>query len=304
MTLRILDSYGNDKLARVFVAQTDDDSCIEFVESVQPPLPREKKWVLIVSTLKGCPVNCPICDAGGSYGGKLSKDEILGQIDYMVRRRFEDGVVPIPLTKIQFARMGDPAFNPAVLEVLHELPSLYEMPGLMPSISTVAPRGCEKFLRSLKKIKDRLYDHGRFQMQFSVHTTRDDKRRVLIPLNTLPLASLAKQGEDFFEKGDRKITLNFAAVRDYPIEANTLANLFDPEKFIIKLTPVNPTFASKNSGTIGAISPKDEDSWRKLAQPIRACGFDTIVSIGEVEENRIGSNCGMYVAKMKVKATA
>ena len=163
MTLKIINTSGNDTLAKVFVAQTSSNALVEFVESVQPPIPRDKKWVLIVSTLFGCPINCPICDAGRKYGGKLSKEEILSQIDYLIKRRFKDGVVNIPHVKIQFARMGDPAFNNAVLEVLKDLPKLYRMPGLMPSISTVAPSNSKKFLEELKIIKDTLYSGGKFQ---------------------------------------------------------------------------------------------------------------------------------------------
>ena len=81
MTLEMVYTSGNDDLARVFVARTADGSPIEFVESIQPPYRREEKWVLIVSTLKGCPVGCPICDAGGDYRGKLTAEEILAQVE-------------------------------------------------------------------------------------------------------------------------------------------------------------------------------------------------------------------------------
>jgi 23S rRNA (adenine2503-C2)-methyltransferase len=30
---------------------------------------------------------------------------------------------------------------------------------------------------------------------------------------------------------------------------------------------------------------------------MRSAGYDVILSIGEVEENRIGSNCGQYVTR-------
>ena len=127
--LRVVSAHGDDDLAMVFVAELDDGTCIEFAESVQPPFPRRDKWVLIVSTLRGCPTRCAICDAGGSYTGKLSTDEILAQIEYLIKRRFPDGNVPVPKLKIQFARMGDPALNDAVLEVLVELPRRFALPG-------------------------------------------------------------------------------------------------------------------------------------------------------------------------------
>lgn len=296
MSLEIVKSYGDDTLARVFVAKTNDGAHIEFVESVQPPVPRDEKWVLIISTLKGCPIQCPICDAGGDYKGKLSTAEILSQIDYLVQRRFSNGIVSPKITKIQFARMGDPALNQNVLEALKQLPSLYKI-NLMPSISTVAPKNCHSFIESLKQIKDSQYRNGMFQMQFSIHTTNDAQRRQLIPAATLPLGEISKLGSAFFEPGDRKVTLNFAAVKGFELDASVIANQFDSDKFIVKLTPVNPTLSSAASGLEGQI---DDDSKRATAvcKSFKKVGFDVILSIGETRENQIGSNCGMYAAKM------
>ncbi|GAH16437.1 unnamed protein product, partial [marine sediment metagenome] len=67
--IEILGEYGREDLAKVYVASMrgNKEYLVEFVESVQPPIPREKKWVLIVSTLFGCPVGCRMCDAGGEY---------------------------------------------------------------------------------------------------------------------------------------------------------------------------------------------------------------------------------------------
>ena len=67
--------------------------------------------------------------------------------------------------------MGEPAFNPAVLELLRELPSRYQAPGLMPSLSTIAPGGVDGFFEALLEIKNELYPGGKFQFQFSLHTS-------------------------------------------------------------------------------------------------------------------------------------
>jgi 23S rRNA (adenine2503-C2)-methyltransferase len=37
------------------------------------------------------------------------------------------------------------------------------------------------------------------------------------------------------------------------------------------------------------------ESAQALASQLNAAGYEVIVSIGEVVENRIGSNCGQYV---------
>lgn len=293
--LEIVERRGHDGVATVRVARLPDGTRLECVDSVQPPVPRSEKWVLIVSTLKGCPVSCPICDAGGSYSGRLSAEEIMAQVDCMVRERFPDGRVPVGKLKVQFARMGDPAMNPAVLQVLQELPARYDAPGLMPCISTIAPSGCEEFMEALADIKRRLYSDGRFQMQFSIHTTCESSRRRLVPSSTWSFRKMASWGQRFRDRGDRKITLNFAPVRGFPLEPGELAEIFEPDDHMVKLTPVNPTAKALYSGMRGVIDPRRPAEAKAVADGFAAVGYETLVSIGELEENRIGSNCGMYV---------
>jgi 23S rRNA (adenine2503-C2)-methyltransferase len=297
--LEIVDSFGNDDLARVFVARLPDGALIEFVESVQPPVPREQKWVLIVSTLKGCPIGCPICDAGGRYAGRLTAEEILAQIDHLVEQRYPDRGVAIPKLKIQFARMGDPALNPNVLEVLRRLPARYPLAGLMPSISTVAPRGCARFFEELLALKRRLYPGGRFQMQFSVHASDESIRRRMVPVRTWTLREMADYGDRFWSPGDRKVTLNFAPARDGALDASVIRAIFDPGRFLIKLTPINPTTAATRAGLVGLIDPAQPAECERVAAAFRNAGFETLISIGDLRENEIGSNCGMYVSRVE-----
>lgn len=293
--MRIIRQYGNDKIATVYVAETGGRR-IEFAESVQPPISREEKWVLIVSCMIGCPVRCLMCDAGSECHGLLTKEQIFEQIDFLVRRRYPDGVVPARKWKVQFTRMGEPAFNPAVLDVLEELPRRYRSPGLLPSISTVAPLHCEPFLERICDVKRRLYVGGRFQMQFSIHTTDAARRDALIPIRKLPFEAIAAFGKRFMAANDRKITLNFIVMKDYPINPSILRSTFDPAHFLIKLTPLNPTRTARRYALVTSLDPGDANSAEPLAAELRRAGFDTIVSIGNLKENRIGSNCGQFVS--------
>ena len=296
--MKVVHSIGDGNPAKVFAARLNDGSLIEFVDSMQPPVPRSEKWVLIVSTLKGCPVKCPICDAGGDYGGKLTASEIANQIEYMIMRRYPDGRVPVPKLKIQFARMGDPAFNDAVLDVLETLPEKMDLPGLMPCISTIAPAGRRRFFDKLAAIKRELYQGGSFQMQFSLHTTDEEAKRTLVPFKTWSFREIAEYGELFFREGDRKIGLNFAPAAGLPLEPEKLALAFSPELFRIKLTPINPTFAATRSGLKSLIDPADRESSQRLVEQFKEAGYsDVILSIGDLAENEIGSNCGMYAMK-------
>jgi 23S rRNA (adenine2503-C2)-methyltransferase len=299
--VKVVASYGKEDLAKVYVAQMRDDPryLVEFVESLQPPVPRDEKWVLILSSSFGCQMKCLMCDAGGEYHGKLTEEEILSQIDYVVRRRFPDGKVPVPKFKIQFARMGEPSLNPAVLGALRRLPVMLDAPGLMPCVSTIAPKGRNDFFSELIKIKDELYGEGRFQLQFSVHTTDNGKRDRLIPGKKWGLEDIARFGEEYYREGDRKITLNFAVAKDYPVDPGIIKEYFDPSVFFIKITPLNPTLNVAKNELSSAIDPHLLESSKGIVNDFESEGFDVLLSIGELEENNIGSNCGQFVSILR-----
>lgn len=296
--MEIVAKFGRDDLAILYIAQ-EDGKFIEFVESLQPPVPRNKKWVLILSTMFGCPVKCSMCDAGTYYHGKISYDVMYKQIDYMVSKRYPDRTVPAEKFKVQFARMGEPALNPDVLEVMRKLPELYNAPGLMPCISTIAPSNAKKFMDEMLEIKNDLYSNGHFQLQFSIHSTDEDVRRKVIPYKIWTLEEVAAYGKAFWRKGDRKITLNFAVEKGNPLDPDRLLEVYDPKKFFIKITPINPTEKAKAHSLQSMISPETGEFAKQKIKAIEDKGFEVLLSIGELEENHIGSNCGQHALKFE-----
>ena len=295
--IKVHASAGNEDIAMVYIVETSSGNLVECVESVQPPLPREKKWVLLVSTMFGCPIGCLMCDAGGYYHGKPTRDEILEQVDFLVAKRYTGVDIPCEQFKIQFARMGEPSLNMQVIDVLEELPHRYNAPGLMPSISTVAPAGCERFLERLLEVKQKYYSGGHFQFQVSLHTTDIDLRDRFIPVKKLTFSKIAAYGERFFVAGDRKITLNFALAQGMPVAPNVLLQYFDPNKYLIKITPLNPTYRALENELVSYIDPLSSHQKYAIIQDLQAAGYQVILSIGEMEENLIGSNCGQYLRR-------
>ncbi|MHA1992069.1 MAG: radical SAM protein [Candidatus Hodarchaeales archaeon] len=294
--MEILASTGRKDIATVYIAEFGSDKRIELVESIQPPIPLEEKWVFLVSTLFGCPVHCKFCDAGDSFKGKLTEDEILQQIDFLIKQRYPDGKVPVKQLKIQFARIGEPSFNQNVLTVLEKLPELYDVPGLMPSISTIAPKSSDRFLEKLLEIKNRYYSNGHFQMQFSIHTTDEKQRDELMPVAKWNFNEIAEYGKRFYQLGDRKITLNFALAKDLPLDPVILKKFFDPAIFLIKITPLNPTYRAKENNLesyFGDFINKDDP----IITAIEKEGFEIVSSVGVIEENLIGSNCGQCIKR-------
>lgn len=294
--MKIVASAGHQDIAMVYVVEFNG-GLVECVEAVQPPRPREEKWVLMISTLFGCPISCQMCDAGGHYSGKLTESEMFAQIEYLIQKRYPDGYVPSKQLKIQFARMGEPALNPAVLDLLESLPDRINAPGLLPSVSTIAPHGSDDFFERLTEIKNTVYPKGRFQFQFSIHTTDQKLRDELIPVKKWDFQQMARFGERYYQPGDRKITLNFALAEKSPVQPELLLEHFDPERFLIKITPLNPTYRAESTGLKSYVDPENEIDTYPTLDELRQAGYQVILSIGEQEENRIGSNCGQYVQK-------
>jgi 23S rRNA (adenine2503-C2)-methyltransferase len=238
-----------------------------------------------------------MCDAGGFYKGKLTKEEILEQILYLVNTRYSKKV-PVKKFKIQFARMGEPALNNEVLEVLKELPEILDAPGLLPSISTVAPIGTDDFFEELYEIKEKFY-RSRFQLQFSIHSTDEKQRDKIIPIKKWNFEKIALYGEKFVREGDRKVTLNFALAKENIVDSKVIKSYFSPEKFLIKITPVNPTYSAIKNGLHSDIDLNNfmPVNHKNFVEELKEYGYDVLISIGELEENNIGSNCGQYVQK-------
>jgi len=53
--MKIVASAGHPEVAMVYVVEFPK-GLVECVEAVQPPRSREEKWVLMISTLFGCPI--------------------------------------------------------------------------------------------------------------------------------------------------------------------------------------------------------------------------------------------------------
>ena len=108
---------------------------------------------------------------------------------------------------------------------------------------------------------------------------------------------MAAYGERFYRRGDRKITLNFALAEGMPVEPDVMLRYFNPERYLVKITPVNPTCHAVQNGLSTYIDPYRPETGQAVAGVLTEVGYDVIISIGEVEENEIGSNCGQYVLK-------
>lgn len=304
--MRVVAEREFPNLAKLWLAAPRQgcEHLIEFVDTLEPGVPKERKWVLMISTQLGCPVGCGFCDAGSlGHFGNLSAEEMLAQVEHVLRRNPDLDAERHPKLKIHFARMGEPTLNPAVVEALELLAK--RLPGCLPSLSTVAPKTprAAAVLERLIEIK-RLFRPGRFQLQFSLHSTDDARRRALIPMPCWSLEEVAAYGRRFVEPGDRKVTLNFALAPGDVLDADLLAARFSPESFLVKVTPVNPTGAAERRGLVRLWDRAPEDVERALTR-LRALGFDALPSPSLSEELAAASSCGqLWSSELKSRAVS
>jgi len=273
--------------SQVVVAQTADGHRLDFVSST----PRAgEPWVCIVSTLVGCPVHCPICDAGGHYEGRLTPRELLAQLDLLVASAFPEGRVTAERWEVHFTRMGDPAFNDGVLDVLGVLPGRYGAVLPVPVLSSVAPGATDAFFEALLPLRRALYP--RLVLQLSLHTTDEVARRKVVPVRTWSFAQMAGYGRRFAEEGGGKVVLSFAAARELPLEPQVLRRTFDPRWFTVKLAALNATRAAQAAGLTSLLDAAAPEAARALAARFEAQGYEVRVALGD--DDVASASCGLY----------
>ncbi|MFO8062523.1 MAG: radical SAM protein [bacterium] len=277
---------GNE-IAEVYGIYTGDGRCEAVISR-----PGTDKLVFILSTLYGCPVGCSFCDASLEYRGKISHGDLIRQYEALLERSEPPG--NFSKFKIQFSRMGEPAYNRDVLEAIRTILDNNKYDPVI-SISTIAPLYTDKFFQELKILLKHYGSRYDFQIQFSLHSTDRKQRDTLMPAKKMSFMHLGKTGSALKQYIRRKITLNFALHSKSIIDPDKLKKHFDPEIFILKFTPVNPTASSRKSSID---TTDDSNAWNRFSHIIEKCsraGYDVIESVGDFRENAVNSNCGQYV---------
>ena len=300
--MKIAAYAGNPDVAMVYVGEFEDERLVEFVEAIQPPKTIDDKWVLMISILYGCPVKCNMCDAGGFYHGKVAKEKIFEQIDYLVDKKFTDRKISSEQFKIQFARMGDPIFNETVFDFAEwlytdkkELPLKVEV--VHPVLTTSLPRGYKHLEDRLMRwcsIKNDLYN-GQAGLQFSINSTDEDQRTEMFGDRQTYLEDFAKIADKFPDPVSRKYCLNFAYATDFKIDAQKIRSLFDPEKFMIKITPIHNNNACEENGIVTVDGYESYAPYQPVEEAFKDAGFDVLVFVPSIDEEDGLVTCGNVI---------
>lgn len=256
-----------------------------------------QKWVATISTQHGCPMKCSFCDCPkfGFYGN-VTLYGLIYQVETILRG---EDVKHTNRFNVHFARMGEPTFNKEVLtfakDCLKPLVKQYvDAKTVHPVVSTMLPKAnknLESFLLQWCNIKNNNYA-GEAGLQFSINSTDDEQRNEQFNGMSLSLEEISVLAKKLPDPIGRKYTLNFAVTKDTILDADRLSQLFDKEKFIVKITPIHETHAAIENGYDVTTSYDDYDVYRDFEQPLVHAGWDVIVFVPSKEEDGDRITCG------------
>lgn len=269
---------------------------IDGVENTDVDLTR--KWVATISTQKGCPMQCKFCDVPKyGYHGNANVDDLAYQIETIIKG---EGISKTERFNVHYARMGEPTFNPDVIRFTDFfLDDLVYNCGLQaatihPVVSTMCPaanKGLEHFLQDWCYVKNTLR-RGEAGLQLSINSTSLYQRDNHFSGMALPLKDIAKIAERLPSPIGRKYTLNFAVTEQSVVDAKYLTELFSPEMFIVKITPIHKTKSAQEYGFDITTSYEKYDVYKQFEEPLLELGWDVIVFVPSVEEDADRITCG------------
>jgi len=256
-------------------------------------LPLEEKWVITISTQYGCSMGCTFCDVPKvGPGVNATFNDLIRQVLEGIKLHPE--VKTTKRLNIHYARMGEPTWNPNVLDATKWLKTHIDPEyTIHPVVSTMMPRHnqwLKTFIHTWMRMKNRLLG-GNAGLQISLNSTDEDQRRKMFSGNACSLDEIAKVMEGIIPSG-RKITLNVALADGYIVDPSILLQLFSPDDYLVKITPMHNTLACIEGQLTTTGGYKEYYCYKELEEKLKAAGYDVIVFVPSREEDESKITCG------------
>ncbi len=258
-------------------------------------LPLTEKWVITISTQYGCSMNCLFCDVPKvGRGVNATLRDLQKQI--LTGIQLHPEITTTKRLNIHFARMGEPTFNPNVLDCGKWLKEHIDPEYTVhPVVSTMMPRKnqwLKTFIHTWMRIKNRLY-RGNAGLQLSINSTDEKEREKMFSGNACSLFEIHNIMRGIVPTG-RKITLNFA-LADYTIDENLLFKYFDPDDYIIKITPMHLTDACRDNVIDTPDGYTQYYPYKEVEDRLKKVGYEVIVFVPSIEEDLGRITCGNVI---------
>lgn len=260
-------------------------------------MPLSEKWVVTISSQYGCSMGCKFCDVPKvGNGSNATLNDLTMQVTEALKLHPE-----IQATKrlnVHYARMGEPTWNPEVIKhakgLRKEVMPYIGRSLIHPVVSTMMPKNnknLSEFLQDWLEIKN--YDYrGCAGLQLSINSTDNSQREDMFSGSTLSLEDIAHESCFFDKPKGRKYALNFALADGYIIDAKRLRYLFNPEWFMVKVTPIHYTNSCKDNKITTNAGYDYFSPYSKVEQELKEQGFDVLVFIPSKDEDESKITCG------------
>ena len=288
--------YGQDKNVKAdFLGLTKDIQGVPDGEI----MPLEEKWVITISSQYSCSMNCQFCDVPKVPQNPINAtyNDLKNQV--VKALKLYPDVYTTKRLNIHVARMGEPTFNPNVIQFGKDLLKIVRpyvnRSHVHPVISTMLPRKNKNLMKFLNEwtidIKNEKF-RGAAGLQFSINSTSDIQRNEMFSGSSLSLKEISEIGKSLIDPVGRKYALNFAIADGYQVDAEKLRQLFSPKKFMVKITPIHATRSCNENDIKTTEGYKAFTPYQKIEQELKDNGFDVIVFVPSYEEDLGLITCG------------
>lgn len=273
---------------RKYLWRLSDENMVESVLLHHEGDITKTRYTACLSTQVGCPMGCGFC-ATGKLGFKrnLSAGEIVGQVlDITAYRRREDPGFKVG--NIVYMGMGEPLLNlPAVLKSIkilnHKAGQNIGMRRITVSTCGLVPQ--------IDELADERLD---IALAVSLHAPTNELRNKIMPVNKkYPLEELIKACRSYIEKTGRRVTFEYALIKDFngsPLEARQLSQLLQGIKANVNVIPVNTIKGQE-------ISRPDEKEIKSFVKMLKELGVNAVLR--EEKGSDIEAACGQLAAAMR-----
>lgn len=187
-----------------------------------------ERTVICCSVMSGCPVGCTFCGTGSKFIRNLKANEIIEQIELVLKDKNLINDINDKCKKLQFMfmSMGEPMLNfEEVEKAIRILNNKFSNAQLL--LSTI---GCDRD-EVFNKIVNLSKEIEKVGLQFSIHKSNDEERNKLIPfVKKMNLEKIRDAGIIWWKETGRRPFLNYCIDGTNNKESNfkELTNLFSP----------------------------------------------------------------------------
>ena len=260
-------------------------------------MPLAEKWVITISTQYGCSMNCKFCDVPKvGKGVNATKQDLTDQVVNGLKLHPE--ILATKRLNIHYARMGEPTFNFDVLEhargLMKEIRPFVNRSHVHPVVSTMLPKSNKRlveFLQDWCEIKN-LDFRGSAGLQLSINSTSDEQREDMFSGNALTLKEISEIGRLLPDPVGRKYALNFALADYYELDADKLVALFNPDNFMVKITPLHMTKSCQDNDIKTTGGYEYFTPYKSAEEALKKAGFDVLVFVPSMDEDEGKITCG------------